>query len=387
MWTFASRTVGLTGPGTRGLLAAAAALACAASAFGQVKGWKVDDPSQPDPLPPGLTIPDAGDPAREQIRDFNRRKTQYERQLKAIRGQNFGLNRSAETRRAGAAKLKAFTDPAAFPAMLEVFRYQAADARAAVFDHLAALKTEQADATLAWAAVFEPAEATRAEAKSRLEKRVNDLVAASGKPRGTDGGAPLSVQSVIAEGLKTHNQRVAGAAAGLAEGLKVLDAIPMMATAAGFGNQPSGDTDAALAYIVIGRQTTFVSDLTPVVADSAVGFEPTIGVITEGTVLRVMNAFVTEYNYIIFDNINRMASAAMDGQSLGHLGRDPHRWAAFYENELKPYVQSKNAAAATATGSASSTATKPGASSARAPQAPTPLPTPPAPDARPREIK
>src|SRR5690606_15471171 len=81
------------------------------------------------------------------------------------------------------------------------------------------------------------------------------------------------------------------------------------------------DRTGDVAFIAIGRQVAFVSDLTPVVSDSAVAFDPTIGVINEGTLVRVHDASVTIYREHIHASLVRLTSRA-SGRSTSQLGYD-----------------------------------------------------------------
>jgi hypothetical protein len=286
---------------------------------------------------------DEGDPFDRQVLADNRKRFLAEKELRKLRLKYFGPIRKNEIRQAGIARLREYTDPAVFPALLSAFEREGPDVRLAVLDHLMDQASQAGDASLAWAAVFDADQTIRAEAAERVVKRA-----------GVTGLAPLGVQSVIAEGLRRGGSEAAGSAAYLAYRLKLYEAIPMMiqAQAAGSGsssgNSP-GEPKGALAYIVIGRQTSFVADLTPVVGENAVGFDPTPGVITEGSVLTVYDAFVTVYHTAVYNWMSELAQAGWGGKSVAHLGRDPKKWNDWYTREFLPYRAAQEAAAAKAT--------------------------------------
>jgi len=90
----------------------------------------------------------------------------------------------------------------------------------------------------------------------------------------------------------------AGAAAGVINTLGLIEAIPALINAqvVGSGGNGGGNNgDTSLAYIMIATQQAFVRDLTPVVGDSAVGFDPDLGVVSDGVYLRVLDASVVTY--------------------------------------------------------------------------------------------
>lgn len=63
--------------------------------------------------------------------------------------------------------------------------------------------------------------------------------------------------------------------------------------------RPGGGTSGPSAYFFSGTVVTYVADATPVVAEGAVGWDPTIGAIPVGSVLRVDNPRVTIHRTVI----------------------------------------------------------------------------------------
>ena len=100
----------------------------------------------------------------------------------------------------------------------------------------------------------------------------------------------------------------------------------------------------ALAWILVGQQTAFVSDLEPIVADSAVAFDPQISTITTGTMIRVDDAAVSTTRYIYnFDVHNSLVNMSTRnwGQGTATLGFDYRKWKEWYELTFEPYWQKK----------------------------------------------
>ncbi len=258
-----------------------------------------------------------------------KKKVELERELNLIRVKYFGSIGKTEIRQAGISKLRGYTEAWMFPSLYSIFEREKDDVRGAILEQLAALKTDEADTTIAWAAVFGRDEGYRAIARTRLGERLRDAPATSER-----------IQSVIAQGLASGQNESITVAAQLANQLNLVRAIPMLINAqvgsgSGGGGGDNGDPGTALADIVVGTQTAFVADLTPVVGDSAVAFDPKIGVLTEGVVLRVINATVIAYRVDVHNALVSLSSRAM-GKPTDQLGWDNAKWRAWYEDELKP---------------------------------------------------
>lgn len=57
-------------------------------------------------------------------------------------------------------------------------------------------------------------------------------------------------------------------------------------------------TNGQIANIVVATQTAFVSNLTPIVATSAVGFQPTVGVVSEGVTMEIEGTVSSDRRYV-----------------------------------------------------------------------------------------
>ncbi|GMV26573.1 MAG: hypothetical protein AMXMBFR58_26040 [Phycisphaerae bacterium] len=318
----------------RGLRASALAfLLATASAYAQPQ--TTEEPPAPDvraPAVPGVDT-DARDASAMLDGQLRKRRFEMERELKKLRHKYFGSIRKTEIRQEGIALLREFTDPIIYPALIKIFERDQADVRTAILDMLFDQDTEEGNITLAWVAAFDKDQLIRAEALHRLRHRV-----------GTGDAVPARIRAMIIQALKSGSDAKITGAAELAESLKMFDAIPWLITAqfggpgssSGGVSEPTGD----LAYIVIGNQTAFVSDLTPIVSDSAVAFDPTLSTLTTGTILRVQDAVVTTHRTIIQPVLVRMTSEAW-GQPTDGLGYDGGKWWNWYRTEYLPYVGAK----------------------------------------------
>lgn len=281
---------------------------------------------------PAGSVPEIVDPDSPVGREFaaqQRRRVDMERDLYKIRAQYIRGIRNPEMRQIGITKLRDFTDPAVFPSLLKIFRREGDDVRVAILDHLADQKSALADATLATAAVYGDTPEYRKEASDRLIRRTRD-----------EGEVPYYVRATIATALKGGSNTELSSAANLANVLELVDAIPMLinaqiggGTTAQLGGGGGGDT--SLAYILVGQQQSFVSDLTPIVADSAVGFDPELSVVTEGVYLRVIDAVVLTYRVEVHNALVGLSSKAW-GQPTDRLGWDNKAWEQWYVKDFKP---------------------------------------------------
>ncbi len=285
-------------------------------------------PTAPAPSGAGPVAIDPTSPVAQAFAATQKTRVELERDLYRIRAKYFRNIRNTQIRQAGIAKLRDFTDPAIFPSFLKIFAREKDDVRFAILDHLADIKSEHADATLAWAAVHGRDSLYRSEASNRLIHRARE----TGEPS-------FYVKSVIAEALKSGNNDEMASAAQLAQVLRLFEAIPMLINAQVTGTTTGvGETDeTALAYILVGQQQAFVADLTPVVGDSAVAFDPTVAVVTEGVVLRVIDAVVFTYRVEVHNSLVALSSDAW-GRSTAHLGWDNEKWREWYVKELVPHL-------------------------------------------------
>lgn len=279
----------------------------------------------PDRAPaPAIEVPSPAEVLEQREKEARKRRSVMERELKKIRAKFIHNIKNVELRQLGILKIREYTDPAIFPALLEIFRKEGDDVRGAVLDHLADIGSENADATLAWAAIYEKDPAFRDMARKRLVQRAAVM-----------GEVPRKIRSVVAQGLRDRDEDVLTSAAQVAHLLKLAEAIPMLINAQVGGEARGDDGRGALAYILIGQQQAFVSDLTPVVGDSAVAFDPELSVLTTGTVIRIFDAAVVTYRIDIHNSLIGLSSELW-GRSTAGLGWDQIAWREWYAKEFLP---------------------------------------------------
>ncbi len=310
---------------------AATLMLLAATAVGLAGGSppvETDDPAPAPatggpwaPLPPSGQVPPIFEP-RDVPRDseLTARATvrEYERQLRQIRYRHFHRKRSAELRAEGIRQLQEFTDPAAFAPMIEVFAKDEDEIRLAMLEHFAR-QGEAGQAALAFVAISIDDAALAHEAELRMTKPAGAMVLA-----------------VLDQALRSRKHSVANAAASLAGSLDLLEAIPLLifaqATTTPTGEGETGD----LAWIAIETQRAYVQAVTPVVGSGGAAFAPVIGVVSEGSVLRIQDAVVITYRTIVHQVLVTMTSRDW-GESTAHLDYDIDGWWRWYNGVYVPF--------------------------------------------------
>jgi hypothetical protein len=261
-----------------------------------------------------------------------KRRSDMERELRKIRAEYFRGIRNRQIRQTGIMKIREYTDPVIYPSLLEIFVRDGDDVRGAILDHLVDQQNDEADTVVAWTAIFDRDSDFRAMAAERLKHRI--AIAGEPTPR---------IKSVIAEGLRRNRDDEIAAAAQLAQALRIAEAIPMLINLqVQQRGSASGGRERSLAWILVGQQQAFVSDLTPVIGASAVAFDPKLSVVTTGTVLRVVDAVVITYRVDVHNALVGLTSDLW-GQSTAHLGWDGRAWADWYRNEFRPYWAARQA--------------------------------------------
>lgn len=279
-------------------------------------------------------MPDADDPYWQAYAAQKRAQREKELELRRFRKQYFGQGVSDETRQVGMALIRErYDSPALYPLLLETFEHDDG-VRVGLLDMFADAASEEGDAALAWEAVFAEDGTIRDEARERLVARVGAL-----------GEVPQQVKLVVGAGLQKTVDSEVVAAAGLAEMFKLYEMVPLMIAAqVGTGGNQGGAREGTgnLGWIIVAQQQAFVSDLQPVVSDSAVGFDPTLSLVTEGVVLEVNDAVVITYRTEVFYSLTRMTSDAL-GTPTGAWGMDQDKWWAWYERDWKPWMADRAA--------------------------------------------
>ena len=287
----------------------------------------------PESIPEWMArlLPDPNDPALRAYAERQRERRATELALIRHRAEYFREGSPVERRQVGLALLRErYASPEYYALLLEVFGASPDDVKHGVFDMFADAGTDEGDAALAWAAVFDNDADDREAAGTRLDAR-----AEGGGARGE------KVKLVVGGGLQQEHNGVVASAAGLAEKLNIVEMVPLLigAQVAGGGGSGENERTGNLGYIVVATQQAFVSDLQPVVSDSAVAFDPTLSVVTEGVVLEVKDAVVLTYRTEVHGALVRMTSRAL-GASTEGLGYDERAWASWYNDQWRPYLAS-----------------------------------------------
>ncbi|MCA9300529.1 MAG: hypothetical protein KDA28_15770, partial [Phycisphaerales bacterium] len=130
------------------------------------------------------------------------------------------------------------------------------------------------------------------------------------------------------------------AAAQVAGVLKMHEMIPHLINAQVSG-QTGGNREGtgSLAWIMNATQVAFVSDLEPVVADSAVAFDPELSVVSQGTLLQVFDAVVVTYRTEVHTTLMGLAEDAWGRPAPRELGWDSGKWHDWYDDELVPHME------------------------------------------------
>lgn len=287
----------------------------------------IDTSAYPEWLAKLAPVPDS--PEAKAYASAQRARLATEKELKQLRAKYFRQLKNEKLRQPGYAKLATYTDPAIFPSLVEIFGSEDENVQRALVDHFREIRTDEADASLAWCAVFGESASLRSLASGRLAERVKET-----------GDASNRVKTVIAGGLRKQHEPTIAAAAQLASTLKLFDAIPALINAqvgiTGGGGNTADNGTGALAYILVGNQQAFVSGLTPIVGNSAVAFNPQLSVLTEGTVMRIIDAHVVTYRTEVHAALTSLSQQAWGGQHVDH-GWDNRAWSHWYANELVPY--------------------------------------------------
>ncbi len=244
------------------------------------------------------------------------RSRQFTQQIRAIRHEYLGKIKIPPIRAQGLAELREFTDPAAFMPLIRELTGEADDVRLGLLDHFATLG-DDAQAALGWLAIYDHDLAIRHEALTRM-------VSPAGLP----------VLNVLDQALRHHRHEIANNAGFVAGALNALQTIPLLIFAQATADPV--DSQGDLAWIAIQTQTAYVQRIEAVVGSGAGGFRPILGIITEGVILRVVDAVAINYRTEI--NRSLVAMTTNDwGQSTEYLGYDMSRWRTWYNEDYLPW--------------------------------------------------
>lgn len=321
-------------------------------------------PTLPDATTVSKGLPTAMTAATEdQEKRFwaiERARASAEKDLMRLAHDHF-QNGNKLVRQAGYAKIRQYTDSSLFPLMVSVLRHEERDVQEVLLDHFAELRTDDGDAMLAWLAVFDKNSWIAKESQLRLLSRNAAWKKAEKKP-GTPPGlsAPEAVTSVVLAGLSNKDDATIRLAGSVARSMKLYEIIPILiqgqlgqvgsagggvgpSVSSGTGSGYKVDDGSGIAWILIGRQVAYVADLTPVVSGNVVAFDPQLGVVIEGVVIRVIDAVVYAYRVEIHNQLVGLASDAA-GKPVDALGWDQAKWQRWWKEEMQPRLAERGCA-------------------------------------------
>ncbi len=281
-----------------------------------------------------------------------------EKEMKKLRFAHFGQRRG-QIRQEGIVKMREYVDAAYFPMLLEIYGEEDIDVRTALLDHFRDHEGREGDACLGWMAIFDPSEEIRAAALDRVRDRTRKL-----------GKTPDEVKLAAYQGLTSRDEKIVRNACGVVNSLSILEAIPWLINGqvqgprgGGAGTGGVGSGQGALAWIAVGTQTAFVSDLTPVVGPNAVAFDPELSVVTDGTVLRVIDAVVITYSVDMNRALTDITTREW-GQSTREYGWNTPLWRKWYTDTFTPFLAAREAEKARVQQAAEAASTTPAAAPA-----------------------
>jgi len=340
---------------------------------------------QSSPQPPSEDIPEYLREAvkREEAKvtpevlELRKKEAALQRDLKKLRAKHFRNQRYTPTREAGVAALRhEYNQPWMFPSLVEVFTEERdEDVVSTVCGILRDSATDVGDRGLAYVAATTTEEIWRSHTTQALAARTKSRF---GRP-------PAGAVAVFQAALQSGDTHAMDGAAVAGQVLSLIELIPfIIPTQPGAGGQGGGGGGTGrqrgpLAWIAIGTQKSYVADLTPIVSQGAVAFDPTPGVVTEGTLFVVNDAVVTWSPRIANGALSTLASAATGEDAAAmrsRLGMRFDSWKDWYFSTGREAIEKKLAeresAAADAEAKASikpGTESKPAATPASAPEA------------------
>lgn len=275
--------------------------------------------------------------AADRFREEQSQRRSVDRELRALRHRHFST-KHAPTRQAGLDALRSTYDrPALYPLLIDVFAKEDRDVQSVLLEMFAGSASDAGDGALAWSALFGRARTTRDQAMLLVQDRVR-----------SSGEVPLAIRLTLRQGITSHDPAIQARTANLIDKLDLGDLVQWLiaaqATAARPGQQmgeaPSGR--GGLAFIAIGQQTAYVSDLQPIVAEGAVAFDPQLSIVTTGVVVRIDDAYAYSYNMDVHHALVRLTSRLTD-QDTAPMGFDYTRWMRWYATVFEPVWKERQA--------------------------------------------
>ncbi|MCA9292166.1 MAG: hypothetical protein KDA25_13620 [Phycisphaerales bacterium] len=265
----------------------------------------------------------APEPAELEYRAESQR---YEAELRTLKRTHFATRgtsaRELARRDEGLRALRTFTDPAAFHPMITILSDAGADVRQALLDHFAG-QGPMGQTALMWIAIAHEDATYREQATKALPTPPSP-----------------AVLRAVAALLEHHDDQVVNRAAAMAGVLNAVELIPNLIAAQVAGNPPANDRGARgdLAWIAFERRQAYVQQLIPVQGDNSGAFQPVIGYVHDGVLMRVQDYVVivyrTEVHHILVGMTDRLL-----GEPTEHLAYDPDAWNAWYRDTYLPHLE------------------------------------------------
>ncbi len=238
-------------------------------------------------------------------------------EIRKLRREHFGGMRKQSVREQGFEKLKQFKQPSSITPLYEELRTEQDDVVLAMLDHVASLG-DAGQAALTWMAIMDANPALRHEAERRIRQP-----------------ASSAALGVLDTALRSGDDMVANRAGSLAGAIGATQAIPLLIAAQ--ATERRAESEGDLAWIAIQTQRSYVQNLIPVTGSNSGAFQPVIGVIGEGVLLRIMDAVVVTYRTEIHNALVNLSSADW-GQPTDGFGYDIGAWRTWYEQEYRPML-------------------------------------------------
>lgn len=242
----------------------------------------------------------------------------YSEQFRALKSKHFGSH-TGVTRTAGLTQLRSFSDAQSLEPMWAALGTEQDDVRLAVMDHLAR-QGATGQGTLAKIAIYAKEAPIRAEATRRIQMPPAE-----------------SVLQELDTALRANEHETINNAGLLAGSIHAIEAIPALIFAQ--FSQDNAQAQGDLAWIAIGTRRSYVQNLIPVTGDNSGAFNPVIGQIIEGVVMRVADCIVTTYRADVHNSLIAMSSFDTGTDMAARLDWDMRGWAKWFNEEYVPMKQ------------------------------------------------
>lgn len=270
-------------------------------------------------IPATGAIPPAVDPSILQPKDSNGSAQSYEIAAREFVHSKFGSRRGA-VRAEGLSEFKKWKDPASWQVLWDAMKREKDDVRLAYLDHLAS-QGGLGQAMLAKIAIRSDEADMRHEASRRINRPACDEVVA-----------------MIELGLRDDRHAVVNQAGLLAGKVDAFAVIPSLIFAQVAADEKK--TDGDLAWIAIGTRTNYIANVVPVVGDRTGAFQPIVGSLQTGVLMRVQDAMVYTYRSDAHQSLIALTTRDF-GQSTLDNGWDMKRWWSWFNSEYVPFKQAQ----------------------------------------------